>query len=68
MVINNVFKICTLNRSGHRRFSLKKGVGNFAKFTGKYLCQSLFLNKVADLRPPALLKNETLAQVFSCEF
>ena len=26
----------------------KKGVPkNFAKFTGKYLCQSLFLNKVA---------------------
>ena len=32
---------------------------NFAKFTRKYLCQSLFLNKVAQ---------ETLAQVFSCEF
>ena len=27
--------------------SMKKGVlGNFAKFTGKHLCQSLFLNKV----------------------
>ena len=22
---------------------------NFAKFTGKYLCQSLFFNEVADL-------------------
>ena len=29
---------------------------NFAKFTGKHLCQSLFIKK------------ETLAQVFSCEF
>ena len=30
----------------------KKGVlGNFAKFTGKHLCQSLFFNKVAGLRP-----------------
>ena len=29
----------------------KKGVlRNFAKFTGKHLCQSLFLNKVAVLR------------------
>ena len=46
-------------RSNHRRCSLKKGVlKNFAKFTGKHLCQSLFFNKVA----------ETLAQVFSCEF
>ena len=30
----------------------KKGVlKNFAKFTGKYLCQSLFFNKVATLSP-----------------
>ena len=33
---------------------------NFATFTGKHLCQSLFFNKVGGLR--------TLAQVFSCEF
>ena len=31
---------------------LKKAVlRNFAKFTGKHLCQSLFFNKVAGLRP-----------------
>ena len=37
----------------------KKGfLKNFAKFTGKHLCQSLFFN----------IKKETLAQVFSCEF
>ena len=30
----------------------KKGVlGNFAKFTGTHLCQSLFFNKVAGFRP-----------------
>ena len=29
---------------------------NFAKFTEKHLCQSLFFNKVAGLRPAALLK------------
>ena len=35
-----------LNRSSHRRCSIKKGVlGNFVKFTGKYLCQRLFFNK-----------------------
>ena len=46
---------------------MKKGVlRNFAKFTGKQLCLSLFFNKVAD-RPTTLLK-KTLAQVFSCEF
>ena len=38
-------------RSSHRRCSVKKGVfKNFAKFTGKHLCQSLFFNKVAGLR------------------
>ena len=49
----------------------KKGVlGNFAKFTGKHLCQSLFFNKVARLRSQAgnFIKKETLAQVFSFEF
>ena len=40
---------------------------NFAKFTGKHLCKSLFFNKVAALNPVTLLK-KTLAQVFSCEF
>ena len=35
-------------RSSHRGCSVKKGVlRNFAKFTGKHLCQSLFSNKVA---------------------
>ena len=37
-------------RSSQRRRSVKKGaVRNFAKFTGKQLCQSLFFNKVAGL-------------------
>ena len=34
---------------------MKKGVlKNLAKFTGKHLCQSLFFNKVAGLRPEIL--------------
>ena len=42
---------------------------NFAKFIGKHLCQGPLFNKVAGLRPATLLINdETLAQVFSCEF
>ena len=41
---------------------------NFAKFTEKYLCQRLFYNKAADLRPATFIKRETLAQVFSREF
>ena len=55
-------------RSTHRRCSVKKSVlRNFAKVTGKYLCQSLFFNKVAGLACN-FIKKESLAQVFSCEF
>ena len=43
------------NRSNHLTCSVRKGfLRNLVKFTGKHLCQSLFLNKVALL--------------FSCEF
>ena len=42
-------------RSSRPEVFCKKGVlRNFAKFTGKHLCQSLFYNKV-------------VGQVFSCE-
>ena len=35
-------------RNSHRRCFVRKGVlRNFTKFTGKHLCQSPFLNKVA---------------------
>ena len=34
-------------RSSHQRCSVRKSVfRNFTKFTGKHLCQSLFLNKL----------------------
>ena len=53
-------------RNSHWKCSVKKSVlRNFAKFTGKYLCQSLFFNKVAACN---FIENETLKQVFSCEF
>ena len=32
---------------------------NFAKFTGKYLCQSLFYNKVASLQSETLFKKKS---------
>ena len=49
-------------KSSHRRCSVKKSV------LKNFLCQSLYLKKVADLRPATLLKKETLAQVFSSQF
>ena len=46
----------------------KKGVlRSFAKVAGKHLCQSLFFNKVAGLRPATLLKKDSGTDV-SCEF
>ena len=48
------------------RCSVRKGT--LRNSLGKHLCQSLFLNKVAALRPATLLKKKTLTQVFSCEF
>ena len=51
-------------RSSH----LKKGViRNFAKFTGKHMCQRFFFNKVAG-QACNFIKKETLVQVLSCEF
>ena len=51
-----------LDRSSHPEVFCKKGVlKKFAKFTGKHLCQSLFLKS-------NFIKKETLAQAFSCEF
>ena len=56
------------DRSSCPEVFCKKGVlRNFAKFTGKHLCQSLFFDKVAGLRPATLLKKETQAQMLSCE-
>ena len=52
--------IISIARSSHRSCSIKKAVlKNFSKFTGKYLCQSLFFNKVAGLRPAILLKRDS---------
>ena len=47
----------------------KKGVlRNFSKFTGKHLCQSLFFNKVASLRPKTLLKKRLWHRCFPVNF
>ena len=63
------FGLClSLQETATRTFSVRKGAfRNFAKFTGKHLCQSLFFNRVAGWACN-FIKKETLAQVFSCEF
>ena len=48
-----------------RRCSVKKCFRNFAKFTGKHMCKSLFFNKVAGLRPATLLKKRLWHMCFT---
>ena len=45
-------------------FSEKGFLKSFAKFTEKHLCQSLFYNKVAGLRPATLLKKRLWHKCF----
>ena len=59
----------TIWRSSHQRCSTRKGVlRNFTKSTGKHLCQSLFFNKVADLRPATLVKKRLWHRCFPVNF
>ena len=53
------------DKSSHRRFSITKDVlKNFAIFTGKHLCWSLFFIKLQTFRPSALLKRNSNTGVF----
>ena len=56
-------------RSSRPEVFCKKGaLRNFAKLTGKHLCQSLFFNKVAGLRPATLLKKRLWHRWFPVNF
>ena len=56
-------------RSSQRRCSVKKSVlRNFAKFTGKHLCQSLFSDKFSDLRLASSLKTRLWHRPFPMNF
>ena len=55
-IMLKVWKTKSRNRSSRPEVFCKKGVlRNYAKFTGKPLCQSLVYNKVAGLRPCVFL-------------
>ena len=49
-------------------FCKKVVLKNFAKFRGKHLCQSLFFNKVAGLKPATLLKKRLWHRCFPVNF
>ena len=55
--------------SHHRKCSVRKGVlRNFAKPTGKHLCQSPYFNKVTGLTPATLLKKTPWHRCFPVNF
>ena len=56
------------DKSSHQRCSVKKCSQKFHKIHRKTPVPGSLINKAAGLRPATLLKKETLAQVFSCEF
>ena len=61
--------IIMLIRSSRPEAFCEKGVlRNFAKFTGKHLCQSLLFNKVAGPRPATLLKKRLWRSCFPVNF
>ena len=49
-------------------FCKKDVLINFAKFTGKHLCRSLFFNKVAGLTPATLFKKRLWHRGFPVNF
>ena len=62
-------EILTVVRSSRQRWSVTKGaLRSFANFTGKYICQSLFFNKVAGLSPAILSKKRLWHRYFPENF
>ena len=63
--VSETFRAANI-KSSYRRWSVRKGVlRNFAKFTGKHLCQSLFFNKATFA---TLLKKKLWHRSFPVKF
>ena len=64
-----LFTLAIIYRSSRQKVFCKNGVlRNFAKFTGKHLCQNLLFNKAACLRPAILLKKRLWHRCFPVNF
>ena len=57
-----------INKQPPEVFLRKGALRNFAKFTGKHLCQRLLFNKVAGIRPATLLKKRHRRRCFLVNF
>ena len=68
LLVRKTMRTETKKTSGRRSrsevFCKKSFLKNFTKFSGKHLCQSLFFNKVADLRRETWLKIDSDTGVF----
>ena len=62
------FSISLFRSSRTEVFCKKIVLRNFAKFTGKHLCQGLFFNKVAGLTPTTLFKKRLWRRCFPVNF
>ena len=63
-----IFSVWSFRSTRPEVFCIKGVLKHFANFTGKHLRQSLFFNKVADLRLATLLKNRPWYRCFSVNF
>ena len=67
-VTSQDFAVWTLLRSCPEMFCKKGVLRNFAKCTGKHLCQSFFFNKTAGLQPATSLKKKLWHRCFPVNF
>ena len=68
IIWKKMMNLSKLRSSRPEVFCKKGALRNFAKLTGKHLCQSLFFNKVAGLRPATLLKKRLWHRWFPVNF
>ena len=68
VVLFEIFAELISRSSRPEVFFEKRVLKNFAKFTGKHLCQSLFFKKVAGVRPATLLKKRLWHRCFPVNF
>ena len=61
-------QVQTIETFAQGMFRQKDVLRNFAKFTGKHLCQRLYFNKFAGLRLQLSLKRDSVTGVFLCIF
>ena len=66
--IESLLMIGYLQKQLPEVFYIERCSKNFAKFTGKQLCQSLFFDKVASLRSATLLKKGLWHRCFPVNF